>query len=280
VQIVLPRPVGVRLHGRLSSNVRRRTPTLQPSVFDHRIELATLNNVFWYQAMFLAHGIGHASDDLTWWTTAAPPPFHSNLVVLSPRAADEHIRQQLRSIERALSPGGLSMKDSFAKLDLSASGYEILFEASWIWREPGVPRHPGTTDTSAAWSVVTSPAELQAWEDTWWGDERNKLAAPASCQFPASLLASPNHRFLIKMKGRRIVAGAIASRSPGAVGLSNTFCLGSAMFNDWDGLIQCASEHFPGVPLVGYERGAALECALSAGFAATGPLRVWNRAPR
>jgi hypothetical protein len=246
-------------------------------MLDHRVELATLNNVFWYHTMFSAHQICCASDDLTWWTTAAPPPFHSNLVVLSPLVGAERVHRQLRCIERALSPAGLSMKDSFATLDLSACGYRILFDAHWIWREPG-PACPGSIGTPAAWSAVTFATELQAWEDAWWGDQRNKLDSPAFCQFPVSLLTNPSCRFFVKMDAGSIVAGAIANRSPGAVGLSNAFSLGSALFDDWEALAQCASEHFPGVPLVGYERGAELDCALSAGFAAIGPLRVWNRA--
>lgn len=246
----------------------------------HPVELAVLNNVFWYRAMFMAHRIHCATDDLTWWTDAAPPPFHSNLVVLSPAAGPAHVQQRLRAIERAVWPLGLSLKDSFANLDCAAAGYDILFEASWIWREPGLAMPPAPAGAPAAWSTVTSPEDLRAWEDAWWADARNNLDAPTSRQFPDSLLASPNHRFFVKRDGRRVIAGAIANRSPGALGLSNTFCTGSATFNDWDGLIRTAGERFPGVPLVGYERGEALALAQSAGFAPVGALRVWRRAPR
>lgn len=244
---------------------------------DHRQELAVLNNVFWYRAVFRAHGIDCGTDDLAWWSEAATPPFHSNLVVLSPSADASHVQGRLRAIARARSPSGLGVKDSFAKLDLSAAGYEILFEADWIWREHS---HADSTGSAEAWACVTSAAELTAWESAWWGDARNKLDGPASCQFPASLLESPNHRFFFKLRGQAVVAGAIANRSPGVVGLSNAFSVSSANFDDWEGLIQCAGEHFPGVPLVGYERGAALACATSAGFVPVGALRVWNRVLR
>lgn len=249
-------------------------------MFDHRTELATLNNVFWCRAMFRAHDIDCASDDLAWCSDAAPPPLHSNLVVLSPAVGYKHVQRQLRAIEPAWLPNILSMKDSFAALDLSPDEYEILFDANWIRREAGLPSHPDSKGAPGAWTTVTSPAGLRAWEDAWRADARNRLDAPTSCQFPASLLDSPNHRFFVKLDEQGIVAGAIANRSPGAVGLSNTFGPGSATFNDWEGLIQCAAEHFPGIPLVGYERGLALECAQSAGFAPVGALRVWSRAPQ
>lgn len=244
---------------------------------DHRVELATLNNVFWYRAMFQAHQIACTTDDLSWWTDRSPPPFHSNLVVLSPLATYESVRQRLRAIARALPSSRLSMKDSFASFDLSSDGYAILFEASWIWRDPALPSAHGPQGSPSGWTTVTSATELQAWENAWRGDARNGLDAYPSRQFPPSLLASPSHRFFVKVDGQRVVAGAIANRSPGAVGLSNTFSPGPASF-DWKGLVQCATEHYPGVPLVGYERGTDLAHAESAGFTALAPLRVWQLA--
>jgi hypothetical protein len=253
----------------------RRTITF--IMFDSRQELAVLNNVYWYRAMFRAHRLACAFDDLMWSSEAPPPPFHSNLVVLSPAAGMSRIREQLNTLERTLSAAGFSMKDSFANLDLAACGYEMLFEADWIWHKPLDIR---TTGQSGDWTALTSPEELEAWEEAWWGDAKNTLAGPATKQFPASLLESPHHRFFAKLDGKTIVAGAIANRSPGAVGLSNTFRLNAPVFDDWTGLLHCTSEHFPGVPMVGYERGGALGVAMAAGFVPTGALRIWQRSPR
>lgn len=247
----------------------------QPSImFDSRQELAVLNNVYWYRAMFRAHQLASGSDDLMWSSEVSPPPFHSNLVVLSPAVDLQCVRERLGPLEQNLT-AGFSMKDSFAKLDLAASGYEVLFEASWIWRDPLDAR---TTSESGTWAALTSPKELEAWEDAWWGDARNNHAGPTIQQFPASLLESPHHRFFAKRDGETLVAGAIANRSPGAVGLSNTFRLNAPVFDDWIGLMRCTNDHFPGVPMVGYERGVALDMAMAAGFLPTGPLRIWQRA--
>jgi hypothetical protein len=245
-------------------------------MFDPRQELAILNNVYWYQAMFRAHRLASACDDLMWSSEASPPPFHSNLVVLSPAVDMRRIRERLNPLEHTLA-AGFSMKDSFANLDLAASGYEVLFEANWIWHEPFDDR---TTCTRGSWVALTSPRDLEAWEESWWGDSRNDLSGPTPQQFPASLLESPHHRFFAKVDGKTIVAGAIANRSPGAIGLSNTFRLNAPVFDDWIGLMQCANDHFSGVPMVGYERGAALDVAMAAGFVPTGALRIWQRAPR
>jgi hypothetical protein len=246
-------------------------------MFDSRQELAVLNNVYWYRAMFQAHRLACAFDDLMWSSTASPPPFHSNLVVLSPAVDMRRVREQLDTLERTLSAAGFSMKDSFANLDLAACGYEVLLEAKWIWHEPLNNR---TTGKSGNWTTLASPDELVLWEDAWWGDAKNTLTGPMTRQFPASLLESPHHRFFAKLDGRTVVAGAIANRSPGAVGLSNTFCLGAPVFDDWAGLMQCVDDHFPGVPMVGYERGGALDVAKASGFVPTGALRIWQRTQR
>lgn len=85
--------------------------------------------------------------------------------------------------------------------------------------------------------------------------------------------STPDHAFIASEAGGRIVAGCVASGSAGVVGISNLFgpaelvssCLG-------------AVQHFaPGLPVVGYEAGLALEAMKSLGFQALGPLRVWFR---
>jgi hypothetical protein len=72
-------------------------------MFDPRQELAILNNVYWYRAMFRAHRLSCVLDDLTWSSEAPPPPFHSNLVVLSPTVDVQRIRERLNTLERTLS---------------------------------------------------------------------------------------------------------------------------------------------------------------------------------
>jgi hypothetical protein len=75
--------------------------------------------------------------------------------------------------------------------------------------------------------------------------------------------------------GNRVVAGAIANRSEAVVGVSNLFTMNGDLDNAWRACLVALMEHFPSLPLVGYEQGAALAAALEHGFEATGALRVW-----
>src|SRR5215831_472715 len=77
-----------------------------------------------------------------------------------------------------------------------------------------------------------------------------------------------------------IVGGGILNRGADVVGLSNLF--GSTIDMVWRNLTAMAGEIFPGLPLVGYERGYELVAAHQAGFETVGPLRIWGlraRAP-
>jgi len=58
--------------------------------------------------------------------------------------------------------------------------------------------------------------------------------------------------------------------------LSNVFVNGVDEAAAWVGLVDAARGAFPGLPLVGYERGPSLALARACGFEALGPLRVWQ----
>jgi hypothetical protein len=70
------------------------------------------------------------------------------------------------------------------------------------------------------------------------------------------------------------IVGGILNRGADVVGLSNLF--GSTVDIVWRNLTAMAAEIFPGLPLVGYERGHELAAARQAGFETVGPLRVWR----
>jgi hypothetical protein len=72
-----------------------------------------------------------------------------------------------------------------------------------------------------------------------------------------------------------VVAGAIANRTGDVVGVSNVFAHPDAE-RSWAGCLITIINAFPGLPLVGYERGDELEIAERLGFTAVGPLRVWG----
>jgi hypothetical protein len=135
---------------------------------------------------------------------------------------------------------GCSIKDSFADLDLHADGFEVLFTADWIWRSPKPP-------TAAA------PSEIR-WTST---------------DLEADVVRLEGHA------GSRLVSGALLNRSATVVGVSNIVDTETTLDDIWPGLLGAVTDAFPGLPIVGYESGEALDAALHHGFAPVGPLRVW-----
>ena len=187
------------------------------------------------------------------------------------------VEQAVEQIANAFRPGGWSIKDSYACLDLNSNGFSELFVASWIWLDPpGLPS-PGAS-SGIAWSQVTSATEMLEWEAAWAGDSKNLSAVKDHRQFPESLLQDDRCAFIAgRSQDNDIVAGGILNASPGVVGLSNVFAEPGVTPEIWLGLVRSAAEAFPGAPLVGYERGADLAAAERAGFSTIGKLRVWRR---
>jgi hypothetical protein len=242
----------------------------------YAVDLAVRNSACWYAAMFAAHGLASTTDALAWHSGEVAPPFHSNLVVLSPAITPADLERYAAAIEREPRAAGWSLKDSYARLDLAARGYSVLFEAEWIRRDPGAPARPAA-GSPMSWTRVATAASLAEWERAWSGDTRNEAEVLRTRQFPDGLLASPDHAFFAGRLEGRIVAGAIANRSPGAVGLSNLFSPPEHLRDTWGALVDLLGEGFPDTPIVGYERGADLEIALGAGFVSVGKLRIWCR---
>ena len=73
---------------------------------NRQVELAVLNNVCWYRAMFAAHGLQDLVDGRVWLSHQMPPAFHSNLVVLSRNATRQQVQAYVREIEQTPRPGG------------------------------------------------------------------------------------------------------------------------------------------------------------------------------
>ena len=242
-----------------------------------RVELAVFNNARWYEAMFAAHGLACESDGRVWLSHRTPPPFHSNLVVLSPATSQKDVEAYVAELGKQPRPAGWSVKDSYACLDLSCLGFSQLFQAEWLWRDP---LHASTREevSGLAWTQVAAAAELMEWEAAWSGDARNDAQVRRTRQFPEQLLASPDHAFFAGRIDGRVVAGGIANRSAGVVGLSNVFSPQDISEAVWNALARCTSTAFPDAPLVGYEHGTDLQIARGVGFLPIGALRVWYRA--
>ncbi|WP_107451252.1 hypothetical protein [Streptomyces sp. RTd22] len=161
---------------------------------------------------------------------------------------------------------GASVKDSFADLDLTAAGFQVLFEAKWIHR----PASPPAAASNLDWRVAGNPDTLRAWALAWDnGDGNADLFRPALLHDPAtSLLAGQS-------ADGRVVAGAVASRSDHVVGISNVFALDGGPDAAWPVVLDAVNRLFPSLPVVGYEQGDDLVAAIRHGFAPVGKLRIW-----
>ncbi len=229
--------------------------------YDPRAITAAKNNADWYQTMFEAHGLRYKRLPFSFVGIDRPLPYYSNLTVLQPGHGVE-IRSELTRLANSISPV-LGLKDSFCELTLAENGFETLFEASWIWREPRVAAMPDK------WSVVGSPSRLRLWERSW-----NANGSPADRPlFLDALLGREDTVFLGLEHQGRYIGGCIANLSQDCIGLSNVFSEtpSAKLFSEAaDAVGSIMSDH----PIVGYERGQDLDFAISAGFETVGNLRV------
>lgn len=236
-----------------------------------RAARAAHNNARWCDTVCRAWGAPGEFRPALWLNRHTVPPFYSNAVTLAAAAAGE----QLAAVaDLAAERATFSVKDSFAALDLRPLGFDVLFEAQWMWREPAAP--PPVADGGPDWSIVDTPDELALWEAAWAGLHEGGVPETERI-FRPPLLAEPGFVFLAGRRDGRITAVAAANRSGDEVGLSNVFSPSEEMAVCWAGVVAFAGELFPGRPLVGYERGDDLAAAFAAGFQPVAPLRVWAR---
>ncbi|MCP4381614.1 MAG: hypothetical protein GY798_09405 [Hyphomicrobiales bacterium] len=231
-----------------------------------KADLCLANNLDWYRAVLGAFGLRGEVGDGLWTCGDRVPPYHSNAITLSPTKT----RAQYAAIARLATRlnRGFSVKDSFAALDLSPLGFNLLFDARWIWREPA-----DRTEDPAPWTGVTDPTTLRAWEAAW-RDNGSPTDQPV---FAAPLLADSSVGLFAAWQSDRIVAGCAANRSGSVVGLSNFFTASDTAATDYAAAIEAAAGFAPGLPVVGYESGATLDLAERLGFQPVGELRVWLR---
>lgn len=236
-----------------------------------RAEQAALNNALWCDAVCRAGGVPGAFYESLWLNLQRVPPFYPNAVTLTASGAAE----QLARIDAlAAARRSFSVKDSFAALDLTPVGMELLFEATWLWRDGGLP---APLPSGVAWAMVTGPAELDRWEAAWAGLPAGQPVDANERIFHPSLLVEPGVFLLSGMRDGEVVAVAAASLSGKVAGVSNVFSAQLPAADCYAGVVGWLAGRFPSLPLVGYERGEDLAAARSAGFKEIGPLRVWAK---
>lgn len=242
-----------------------------------QIEQAALNNAHWCNAVCRTHNAGGEFRNGLWLTHHQTPRFYPNAVTVHQAGT----AAQLAAIQDLISTTtltNLAVKDSFCTLDLAPLGFQLLFGATWLWREPTLPK-PDVAVNDIRWTTVQEPSELANWESAWNGPLDDNQSAPQPRIFLPTLLADPDMRFIAAYQNEQIVAGAIAFRSDAVVGISNVFTPEDAARDFWAGCVAMTIDAFPGLPLVDYEHGNDLVIAQSLGFEDVGSLRVraWER---
>ena len=228
--------------------------------------ICAANNADWYGAMFRAHAIDQHRDQHLWKCTKKAPAFHSNLVTLD-KGNKIEINSAINEIRSSLSHPW-ALKDSFANLNLEMQGFKILFEASWVWRDAKDKPHFPKGD----WIEIKSQVDLQKWELAW----RKGQTLNSDQQFPNALLADASVTIYGKRQNQEFSAGAIANRSPDAMGISNCFSHAADPAKDYAQAVEIIHDLQPNLPLVSFERGRYLTFALQSGFKTVGDLRVWH----
>ena len=180
-----------------------------------RVAAAARNNAAWCDSVCRAAGIATRWTDAAWIAGAPAPPLYPNVVTLTV----EDLAPQLAAAADV--PVGSSVKDSFAGLDLTPLGFEVLFEATWLWS-----------------------------------------GGPA---------ASAGEPEVARLRIDDVAADVTVAA--GAVGLTNV-----AQGNGFLALCNSCRDRWPGMPLVLYGRGGAVDWLTRHGFEPIGVLRIWNRA--
>lgn len=223
---------------------------------------AARNNAEWCATMSRTHGVPGTFGPQAWTASRRTPPYYPDAVSL---VADADPAALTGLIDTTLP--GATVKDSFADLDLTEAGFEVLFDAQWIHRPAGPP----ADGSGLAWRAAEDAAALRAWALAW------DAGAGHAGLFRPELLADPDTRVIAVMDQDGAVAGgAMVTRAGGVAGVSNVFATGADPA--WPVVLDAVHRLFPGSPVVGYEHGDDLEAALRHGFAPLAPLRVWLHA--
>jgi hypothetical protein len=230
-------------------------------VWDERDEAAALNNAEWCAAIWRTHGLPMAQTLGLWFCPGRTPQYYPNVVTVD-RAVDPTDQTAfIADLAQSRPNMNLSVKGSFACLDLRKAGLTPLFDAHWLWHD--------NTDKPAVmeelnWRRIDDERSLAAWEFAW---RRGTHAVERLFRPP--LLAEPRVTLLGGFDGAdEIRAGGIVYEAVGALGVTNVF--GSRRQ-----LMQAVASLLPRQPIVGYEQSDSLASAERCGFQRLGPLRVW-----
>ncbi|MFC5602673.1 hypothetical protein [Sporosarcina koreensis] len=218
------------------------------------MDKAVENNIAWCELVCAAYGKRSYTTERVWGLHTTAPTYYPELITTKRSTTETDIIEFLK-----LDHVG-SIKDSYATLQLEPYGYQMLFEAEWIW-------HPALIEQESKrsqWNIVRTEKEFERW---------TKMTGLEN-SIPSGLLDIEGVKIFYTDRPNGF-AGFIASAAADVIGISNVFSSGGDEIDLWRAIPQVAAREFPGLPLVGYEQGDSLSSALSSGWTSIGPLRVW-----
>lgn len=235
----------------------------------NKLRAAAYNNAVWCDTICRSHNVPGVFHNTFWVNWHRTPPYYPNLVTLSPITYLDPHQNELAALLTARRDDAVSVKDSFATLDLTSFGFYQLFQAQWLFRPASVAlSHQEMADL--LWKRIVSEQELLRWEEAW-----SQAALSGNRLFLPALLHDADVCVVAAYRDNQIVAGALANRTSEVVGLSNAFTPEREAERYWEGLLDVIAACYPALPIVGYEQDEQLAIALRVGFTSPGPLRVW-----
>jgi hypothetical protein len=230
---------------------------------DDRDKVAALNNAEWCAAVWRSHGLLVEQAHGMWFCSHPTPRYFPNVVTIGSGAQSAKQVALIAELARDASLD-LSVKDSFACLDLSAAGLKTLFDARWLRRRE---LRPPVSARALDWMRIDDEPGLAAWERAWRGSDLDPLRI-----FRAELLDDERVCVFAGFdETNTIRAGGIAFNAEGATGVTNIF---GSRRQFLDALVARSAP----AEIVCYERGSDLSSAADAGFEMLGSLRIWARA--
>jgi hypothetical protein len=230
---------------------------------DTRDEAAALNNAEWCAAVWRSHGLSVEQALGLWVCAHQTPQYYPNVVTVD-LGADPSVQAKFIADLLQSHPSlDVSVKDSFASLDLRAAGMTPLFDARWLARPA---QAESATAPTLQWRQIRDEPQLAAWETAWRGVHQRGPRI-----FRRQLLLDPCAIVLGGFDEHdAIQAGGIAYDAAGALGITN-------VFGSDQQFIQALGSMRPGSGMVRYAAGDDIGSAVQSGFQVLGSLRIWAR---
>ncbi len=218
------------------------------------LEKAVLNNIAWCEIVCETLHKEYTSNGQVWRLLSEAPPFYPDIITSTKKVTTSEVVDFMGDREI------LSIKDSYANLELQPAGFNRLFQAEWIFHPSVATPEP----VDAYWRVIEKEEDFKKW-----------TSAHGSEQVMKNTLLGRNDVKIFIHENEDGISGFIANSGADAVGISNVFSNGYTEGDLWSDIVHLVSTVFADLPMVGYETGDDLIAARSSGWKTLGPLNVW-----